>query len=115
MAKLTTHVLDTANGRPGDGIALELFGLDGGRRLIASADTNSDGRTDEPLLAGEDFAFGTYEIVFNIGDYFSSSDAAVATPPFLGSVVIRFTISEHRNYHVPLLVSPWSYSTYRGS
>lgn len=115
MAKLTTHVLDTANGRPGDGIAVELFGVDVDRTLISSALTNSDGRTDEPLLAGDDFTLGTYEIVFNVGDYFSALNATASTPPFLGSVVIRFTISEHKNYHVPLLVSPWSYSTYRGS
>lgn len=115
MGYLTTHVLDTAAGKPGDGISLQLFRLGDDRKQIYAGVTNADGRTDKPILSEEDFALGTYEIVFDVGDYFAVSAIPASTPPFLGDVVLRFTISEDEHYHVPLLVSPWSYSTYRGS
>lgn len=117
MGRLSTHVLDTANGRPARGVAVELFALEGNaRRPVVQATTNADGRTDAPLLAGEAFRPGSYELVFRIGDYFRSLGPAVANPPFLDLVPVRFTIAEaDGHYHVPLLVSPWSYSTYRGS
>ncbi len=114
--KLTTHVLDTAHGRPGAGIAITLWRLGGTtREYVASARTNSDGRTDAPLLAGAGFAAGTYELEFAVGAYFAGLGLA-ATPPFLDTIPIRFTIADARaHYHVPVLVSPWAYSTYRGS
>jgi 5-hydroxyisourate hydrolase len=117
MGRLSTHVLDTANGKPARGVALELMALEGGaRRLIVEAVTNQDGRTDAPLLTGESFGPGSYELLFHVGDYFRSLGATAAEPPFLDVVPIRFTIAEpDGHYHVPLLVSPWSYSTYRGS
>ena len=115
MGYLTTHVLDTAAGKPGDGISLQLFRLGDDRKQIYTGVTNADGRTDKPILSEEDFALGTYEIVFDVGDYFAVSAIPASSPPFLGDVVLRFTISEDEHYHVPLLVSPWSYSTYRGS
>jgi 5-hydroxyisourate hydrolase len=106
--RLTTHVLDTAHGRPAAGIPVELARLDGERReLLRRVTTNADGRTDEPLL--EDPAAGTYELVFSVGEHFGGTG-------FLDRVPVRFTIADaDAHYHVPLLVSPWSYSTYRGS
>ena len=117
MGRLSTHVLDTANGRPARGIAVALYAIEGeGRRLILRTATNADGRTDAPLLAGEAFGTGTYELVFEVGSYFRSLGTAMADPPLLDVVPIRFTLAEpDGHYHVPLLVSPWSYSTYRGS
>ena len=117
MGRLSTHVLDTANGRPARGVAIELFAVEGeGRRSIVRTATNADGRTDAPLMAGEAFRMGTYELVFHVGAYFRGLGAAIADPPFLDLVPIRFAIAEpDGHYHVPLLVSPWSYSTYRGS
>ncbi len=114
--RLTTHVLDTALGRPAAGLAVRLYRLDGaGRRLLASAVTNADGRTDRPLLAGDAFGAGTYEIEFEAGDYHRAAGLA-ADHPFLDTVPVRFGISEAgANYHVPLLLSPFGYSTYRGS
>ncbi|WP_210484756.1 hydroxyisourate hydrolase [Microvirga antarctica] len=116
MGRLSTHVLDTTHGRPAAGVAIDLFAIDGGqRRLVSSTVTNTDGRTDQPLLAGDDFHTGTYEIVFHVGAYFKSTESA-GEPPFLDAVPVRFAIAEpNGHYHVPLLVSPWSYSTYRGS
>ncbi len=113
---LTTHVLDTANGTPAAGMSLELFALDGEeRRPLRSVATNADGRTDEPLLTGYGFEVGLYEIVFDVGGYFAG-EPGVSDPPFLGRVPIRFGIADpSARYHVPLLVSPWSYGTYRGS
>jgi 5-hydroxyisourate hydrolase len=113
---LTTHVLDTASGRPAAGMNLELFVLEGEqRRRIRSLATNADGRTDGPLLPPEEFAAGLYELVFDVAGYFAG-EKALPDPPFLGSVPIRFGIADpEAHYHVPLLVSPWSYSTYRGS
>jgi 5-hydroxyisourate hydrolase len=117
MGRLSTHVLDTANGRPARGVAIELFAVAGeGRSSVLRAVTNADGRTDAPLMTGDAFRTGTYELVFDVGDYFRGLGAATADPPFLDLVPIRFTIAEpDGHYHVPLLVSPWSYSTYRGS
>lgn len=114
MARLTTHVLDTARGVPGAGIGVKLFALDGGRHLVASAVTNADGRTDDALLHDETFRAGTYELEFSIGEYFGDAVSG-DKPPFLGDVVIRVSLADGEDYHVPLLVSPWSYSTYRGS
>ncbi len=115
MAQLTTHVLDTANGKPGNGIRISLFSLDGGRELLATAVTNEDGRTDSPLLDAAKFKAGTYELEFAVGEYFANAGNELTDPPFLGDVVIRVSLAEDGHYHVPLLVSPWSYSTYRGS
>lgn len=115
MSRLSTHVLDTAQGRPGHGINIKLFSLQGDRHLVASTVTNDDGRTDVPLLDDETFRAGRYELEFAVGAYFADATLAVAVPPFLDDIVIRVTLAEGQNYHVPLLVSPWSYSTYRGS
>jgi 5-hydroxyisourate hydrolase len=113
---LTTHILDTARGRPAAGMAVDLFRIEGGdRRHLRRIEANADGRTDEPLLTDQEFEPGIYEIVFDVGGYFAG-DSGVADPPFLGLVPIRFGIADtSAHYHVPLLVSPWSYSTYRGS
>jgi 5-hydroxyisourate hydrolase len=110
VGKLTTHVLDTANGRPGAGIAIELYRLEGKTdMLVTKATTNRDGRTDAPLLEGEKLRNGTYQIVFHVGAYFKSQG-------FLDAVPIRFKIDNAAaHYHVPLLCSPWGYTTYRGS
>lgn len=113
---LTTHVLDTAAGRPAAGMTLQLFRIEGeGRTSLKFVVTNEDGRTDEPLLNEDEFGTGVYEIVFDVGTYFREN-VEVSEPPFLGLVPIRFGISDSgSHYHVPLLASPWSYSTYRGS
>ena len=116
MGRLTTHVLDTANGRPGAGIRIDLYRLAATRDKLASAVTNEDGRCDAPLLEGAALAAGVYELVFHAGAYFAARGLIAAAPPFLDEVVIRFGIAapgEH--YHVPLLITPYSYSTYRGS
>ena len=115
MAGLTTHVLDTANGIPAAGVPIRLFAGGGDRELLASVTTNSDGRTDAPLLDGGAMQSGGYELEFDIGDYFRSHGTALAEPVFLETVVIRFSVVAGEHYHVPLLASPWSYSTYRGS
>ncbi|MET0531036.1 MAG: hydroxyisourate hydrolase [Microvirga sp.] len=117
MGRLSTHVLDTVNGKPAKGIAIELFALEGdSRRSVLRTVTNADGRTDAPLMIGEAFRTGTYELIFEVGAYFKGLGATTANPPFLDVVPIRFSIAEpDGHYHVPLLVSPWSYSTYRGS
>lgn len=115
MARLTTHILDTAQGRPADNVTIRLFGFADGREMIASTVTNADGRSDAPLLEGESLHTGTYEIEFDVGGYFLGQDVACSDPPFLNTVVIRVTLEAGQDYHVPLLVSPWSYSTYRGS
>ncbi len=113
---LTTHVLDTASGRPGNEIAVDLYRIDGERRLIAQAVTNNDGRCDSPILSGESFVAGVYELVFAAGEYFRKQGVELPEPAFLDEVVLRFGIAdESEHYHVPLLVSPYSYSTYRGS
>ncbi|MBV8663521.1 MAG: hydroxyisourate hydrolase [Hyphomicrobiales bacterium] len=118
MAGLTTHVLDTTRGRPAAGVAIELFalGADGARTLVASVRTNADGRTDAPLISGADMRVGAFELNFHVGDYFRGGGAALAEPPFLDVVPIRFAVADPKShYHVPLVVTPWSYSTYRGS
>lgn len=115
MGRLTTHVLDTARGRPGSGIGVKLYSLANGRHLVAAAVTNEDGRTDDPLLEDDAWRSGTYELEFAVGPYFRRTGLAPAEQPFLDDVVIRVTLGEDEHYHVPLLVSPWSYSTYRGS
>jgi len=118
MARLSTHVLDTMNGRPAAGVKIALYRLDGETRsLVKEVVTNADGRTDSPLLTGEEYKTGQYELVFRIGDYFRSiGGATLPQPAFLDVVPLRFGIAEaDGHYHVPLLASPWSYSTYRGS
>lgn len=118
MGRLSTHVLDTASGRPAAGmdVALHRLGLDGTRALVKQLRTGEDGRTAEPLLTGEALTAGTYELVFGVADYFRASGITQANPPFLDDVPIRFTIADaDAHYHVPLIVTPWSYATYRGS
>jgi 5-hydroxyisourate hydrolase len=116
--RLTTHVLDTALGRPAAGLSIDLFrlGKDGSAEPVASVVTNADGRVDGPLLSGGDFLAGTYELRFRAGDYLRRTGAAVTDPPFLDVVPIRFTVADPgQHYHVPLLVSAFGYATYRGS
>ena len=115
MGRLTTHILDTANGEPAAGVEVRLFLLQGQRSLLTTLHSNADGRTEAPLLEGESMQTGTYELEFDIGDYFATKNVTVAEPPFLNTVVIRFSVNADEHYHVPLLASPWSYSTYRGS
>ena len=118
MGRLSTHVLDIASGRPAHGVAIELYriGDDGAHHLLARARTNADGRTDAPLLADAAFLTGSYELVFAIGDYFRANGAIPAGPGFLDQVPIRFQMTDpDGRYHVPLVCSPWAYSTYRGS
>lgn len=117
MGRLSTHVLDMVRGTPAPGVRIDLFRIaaNGERALLTSRTTNADGRTDAPLLAGDDFTAGSYELVFQIGAYFEATGAAVAEPAFLDVVPIRFAMVEGGHYHVPLLCSPWAYSTYRGS
>ncbi|MBC7141461.1 MAG: hydroxyisourate hydrolase [Rhodobacteraceae bacterium] len=114
---LTTHVLDTARGVPAEGIAITLYRVsEGGRARIAVAVTNADGRTDRPILPEGRFEVGTYELVFHAGAYLDATGAAPESPRFLDEVPIRFGISDPAaHYHVPLLLSPFGYSTYRGS
>jgi 5-hydroxyisourate hydrolase len=114
---LTTHVLDTTQGKPGAGLKIELYRLDGeSRRLLKSVRTNADGRCDAPLLSAAEIAAGTYELLFHVGEHFAGAGVALPDPPFLDQVPLRFGIADaSRHYHVPLLISPWSYSTYRGS
>lgn len=117
MAKLSTHVLDTANGIPAQGIKLEFFRLNGSeKQLLKTLTTNKDGRTDELLLDESTIEAGEYSIVFHTAEYFAKDNAKQDKPTFLNQIPINFGISDVKgNYHVPLLVSPWSYSTYRGS
>ncbi len=116
-AKLSTHVLDTAHGCPAHGMKIELWSLDGvDRTLVTTAKTNTDGRTDVPLLSTEEMKAGRYEIVFFVGDYFAAKTAALPKIRFLDQVPVRFGIVDAgASYHVPLLCSPWAYSTYRGN
>jgi 5-hydroxyisourate hydrolase len=115
---LTSHVLDLVRGKPAAQVHIELRRLDlatGTHSVLASIWTNDDGRTDAPLLEGDDFIAGVYELVFDVGEYFARQGIE-AEPPFLGQVPVCFGVSDARaHYHVPLLVSPWAYSTYRGS
>jgi len=116
--KLSTHALDIHQGRPAAGLLILLYRLDpkGQREAIKSATTNADGRTDAPLLSSEEIRPGTYELVFAVGDYFARAGVRLPTPAFLDEVPIRFSIADAAaTHHVPLLFSPWAYSTYRGS
>jgi 5-hydroxyisourate hydrolase len=132
MGRITTHILDTTHGCPAAGVAIRLISVGEVREQVASAVSNADGRTEKPLL--EDAAkgpvtlpkgpvtfelaskvTGTFELEFDIGDYFRGRNAAMDDPAFLDTVVIRFAVKADENYHVPLLCSPWAYSTYRGS
>ena len=116
MGRLTTHVLDTASGVPANGMRLSLFEINQGKRtLLKETLTNSDGRCVAPLLEGADLKTGQYELVFDTESYFKNR-SKLTEPPFLSDVPIRFAIADSSaHYHVPLLVSPWAYSTYRGS
>jgi 2-oxo-4-hydroxy-4-carboxy-5-ureidoimidazoline decarboxylase len=115
---LSTHVLDTHGGHPAAGVAIELceIGADGAARTLRRAVTNADGRTDQPLMSGAPIPIATYELRFAVSDYFARQRAPTADPPFLGLVPVRFAVAEPEGrYHVPLSVTPWAYSTYRGS
>jgi len=117
MGRLTTHVLDTARGCPAAGLALELVALEpSARRVLVRATTNADGRLDGPLLEGDDVRAGRFELVFHAAAYHRAVGVPLADPPFLDEVVVRFAVADTTaHYHVPLLLSPWSYTTYRGS
>jgi 5-hydroxyisourate hydrolase len=116
MGKLTTHVLNTAAGVPAAGMRIELRALAGPQPLIGVMHTNADGRCPTPLLDGNAFRPGRYSLAFHVAAYFRALGVELAEPPFLDEVIIQFGIADGtQNYHVPLLVSPWSYSTYRGS
>ena len=115
MGRLTTHVLDTARGVPAAGVDIVLYRVNPELQELARGQTNADGRLDQPMLQGEDFTTGVYELVFQAGDYFRGY-AGNPEPLFVDEVVLRFGINDStQHYHVPLLVSPFSYSTYRGS
>ncbi|HEV7253311.1 MAG TPA: hydroxyisourate hydrolase [Mesorhizobium sp.] len=114
--RLTTHVLDTSAGRPAAGLVISLSRLEGDKRIhLKTVRTNGDGRCGAPLLEGEAFAPGLYELVFSAGDYFRAQGVSLPEPAFLDDVPIRFGIAEAAHHHVPLLISPYGYSTYRGS
>ncbi|TCP06295.1 hydroxyisourate hydrolase [Caldimonas thermodepolymerans] len=117
MGRLTTHVLDTVHGCPAAGMAVRLYRLDGDRAdLLRSVTLNADGRADEPLLQGEAFVSGRYRLVFAVAAYFRQRGVALPDTPFLDEVPLEFGIPDAgQHYHVPLLASPWAYSTYRGS
>jgi 5-hydroxyisourate hydrolase len=117
MGQLTTHVLDTAHGGPAAGMRVALWRLDGATPvLLQSVTLNADGRAPAPLLAGEAFCRGRYQLVFQVGAYFRARGVVLPDPPFLDEVPLAFGIADpSSHYHVPLLVSPWSHSTYRGS
>ena len=115
MGRLTTHILDTANGIPAANVDIRLYALGNQRDLRASVSSNEDGRAQGPLLEGDAMQAGTYELEFDIGAYFKAQGIAAGQPAFLDTVVIRFSVAADQHYHIPLLVSPWSYSTYRGS
>jgi 5-hydroxyisourate hydrolase len=114
---LTTHVLDTASGKPGEGIKIEFSVLEGeSYKLLATVTTNADGRNAQPLLTPENMKAGKYQLVFYIGEYFAKQGTVLPNPPFLEKAVIQFGMADATaHYHVPILASPWSYTTYRGS
>lgn len=115
--RLTTHVLDTASGKPAAGMVIDFYKQDGDTyRLVSTTRTNKDGRTDKPLLTGDAVTVGRYQIVFHVAAYFAASGTTLSEPPFLDTVPVQFSIFDAKaHYHVPLLTTPWSYSTYRGS
>ncbi|MGN8249829.1 hydroxyisourate hydrolase [Pseudomonas sp. SMV7] len=117
MGRLTTHVLDAAHGCPGSSIKVELYRVEGQQlELVTTAVTNSDGRVDAPLLQGDDYRTGVYQLQFSVGDYYRARGVQLPAQAFLDVVVLRFGIDQQQeHYHVPLLISPYSYSTYRGS
>jgi 5-hydroxyisourate hydrolase len=117
MGKLTTHVLDTTHGKPGAGMIIELYRVEReGPALLKKVTTNADGRTDAPLLEGDDFLGGVYELIFHVGEFFAHQSGDPVRPRFFDLVPVRFGVAQPQtNYHVPLLCSRWSYSTYRGS
>lgn len=126
MGKLSTHILDLAHGKPAHGVQIELYriapaaggdaGAQGGRQLLKREISNADGRTATPLLEGDALLAGKYELVFAAGDYFAALGLPLPEPRFVDQVTLAFGIADPaQNYHVPLLVSPWAYSTYRGS
>ncbi|MBC7683740.1 MAG: hydroxyisourate hydrolase [Bdellovibrionales bacterium] len=117
MGKLSTHVLDTTQGKPGANVNIELYAVGAGSRvLIKTERTNADGRCDAPLLEGAALQPGRYELVFAAGEYFAAQGVALPEPRFIDNVTIAFGVADaSQNYHVPLVVTPWSYSTYRGS
>lgn len=116
MGRLTTHVLDTATGKPAAGLTIELYRLGSVPERLTVATTNADGRVDAPLLEGDAFAAGAYELRFHAGDYLRKAAVALPNPPFLDIIPIRFGVADaNAHYHVPLLLSPYGYSTYRGS
>lgn len=117
MGKLTTHVLDITQGKPAAGVAVELHAINGAEKaLLRTMVTNRDGRCDAPLLQGNEMQPGKYELVFAAGDYFAAQGVSVPEPRFVDRVTIAFGIADAaQDYHVPLVVSPWAYSTYRGS
>jgi len=115
MGKLTTHILDTAHGQPAVGVLIEVYRLPG-PVLLGTVHTNRDGRSEAPLLEGASFTAGEYELVFHMAEYFTGRGIALPQPPFLDRIALRFGVADPTaHYHVPLLASPWSYSTYRGS
>jgi len=117
MGKLSTHVLDTMHGKPAAEVLCELYKVENDQRSkVAEIHTNKDGRSDKPLLEGDSLEVGVYELVFHVGDYFARKGVSVPEPRFVDQVVLRFGIANaSENYHVPLVVTPWTYSTYRGS
>jgi 2-oxo-4-hydroxy-4-carboxy-5-ureidoimidazoline decarboxylase len=118
QGRLSTHVLDTHSGRPAAGIAIELVELSelGSSRVVTRTVTNADGRTDQPLIGGRPVPIGRYELMFKVGQYFAERGVAMSDPPFLDQIPLRFSVSDPEGHlHVPLLVTPWSYATYRGS
>jgi len=117
MGRLTTHVLDLVRGMPATGMLIELAAIEGAtRRLVKKATTNRDGRCDQPLLEGEAFTAGVWQLEFHVAAYFTAQGVTVNDPAFLDIVPVRFGVANPAQpYHVPLLVTPWSYSTYRGS
>jgi len=117
MGKLSTHVLDITRGKPGAGVKVKLFRVEGSTKVLLKTDTtNQDGRCETPLLTGGEVVAGKYELVFAAGDYFAGQGVALPEPRFVDEVVIAFGSADvDANYHVPIVVSPWAYSTYRGS
>lgn len=117
MGRLTTHVLDTSLGRPGQGIRIEVYRLEAGSRVfLKEVITNTDGRCDAPILEGDALVAGQYEMIFHAGDYFRNLSGKEGEPRFLDTIPLRFGVADtSQHYHVPLLVTPYSYSTYRGS